>query len=82
MSQRLIIIGPGKGDIGEFYSSWGKVIRVLKVYLKSAGGYEMYSDFLSTGLPYHLPFSFDSSTASDFARDLIATGCEVQVVSA
>jgi hypothetical protein len=82
MSKRLIIVGPGKGDIGDFSMAWGRLFKVLQPYIKGRGGYDMYRDFLSTGLPYHLPFSFDPDTARAFANDLISVGCEVVIVPA
>ena len=82
MSRRLIIVGPGKGDLGDFLMVWGQLFKVLRSYIKGSGDYEMYRDFLSTGLPYHLPFSFDPDTARNFADDLIGVGCEVVIVPA
>ena len=82
MSRRLIIVGPGKGDIGDFSMAWGRLLNVLTSYIKGRGSYDMYRDFLSTGLPYHLPFSFDPDTARAFADELIGVGCEVVIVPA
>jgi hypothetical protein len=82
MATRLIIVGPGKGDIGDFSMAWGRLLEVLQSYVKGRGSYDMYRDFLSTGLPYHLPFSFDPDTARAFASDLIRVGCEVAIVPA
>jgi hypothetical protein len=82
MSKRLIIVGPGKGDLEEFSMVWGRLLEVIRYYIKGRGDYVMYRDFLSTGLPYHLPFSFDTDTAREFADDLIRVGCEVVIVPA
>ena len=78
---KLIITAPSNTPMA-FASAWIKTQAVFKKYVRCNGRYDTYEMFLSSGLPYHLPFSFDASQAESFATELRKAGCQVTVVAA
>ena len=77
---RLIITVPVQGKALGFARVWPAIDKILRNHLHGMGKNDMYGDFLSTGLPYHLPFSFSQEEAESFAQDLKAAGCDVLIV--
>ena len=76
---KLIITAPSNTSM-VFASTWIKTQAVFKKYVRCNGKYDVYEMFLSSGLPYHLPFSFDMSQAQSFAAELRKANCQVAVV--
>jgi hypothetical protein len=60
-SAKLIITAPANTSMA-FASAWIKTQSVFKKYVRCNGRYDTYEMFLSSGLPYHLPFSFELSS--------------------
>ena len=81
MRSRLILsVNVQGGFFSGFATLWPPIYKVLRAYLKGRGDFSVHADALSTGRPYHLPFSFENEEAKSIARDLKAAGCDVLIV--
>ena len=77
---RLVITAPSKGGLfSSFPSDWNKVRPLFMKFLRQSMWKEC-EEALQTGLPYHLPFSFESSEAEDFGAGLKAKGWGAVIV--
>jgi hypothetical protein len=76
--RRLIITPP---DPKVFRKYWSRIEGVLGKHLPQPWvGYDAYATFLSTGLPFHLPLSFEPVKAEALAKALEDVGCKVRSV--
>jgi hypothetical protein len=76
---RRLIITPPAPEV--FRKYWSKIECVLGEHMPQPWvGYDAYATFLSTGLPFHLPLSFESARAEALAKALEDVGCQVRTV--
>lgn len=81
-SCRLIVTAPAfQGLRSGFITAWPAIQEVLRKHLKTVNShFEFHRECMSSGLPYHFPFLFDSPAAEALANDLRGAGCEARIV--
>ncbi len=80
---RLIITGPGKGDLMVAANAISAILQAFRDnipnFLNTGPALDLYTGAMSTGLPFHLPYSFGEDAAREFRWQLEAAGCIVRV---
>jgi hypothetical protein len=81
---RLIVTAPGAFGSSELASSIGATLQAFhdNIPSRSAAIVGWYSDCLGSGLPFHVPFSFEHDAANEFKWQLEAAGCTVRLTDA
>ena len=79
---RVIVTAPGTWKDSAFSSAIGDMLKAFSDNIPSASAtlVDVYSDSLGSGLPYHVPFSFELDAANEFKWQLEAAGCTVRGV--
>ncbi len=73
---RLIITAPNQS----FMPFWHKAEGVFLRFLPGWKNYDAYATSLATGLPFHLPLSFQPDEAEALAGALRALNCTVRIL--
>ena len=78
---RLIVTAPGSWKNSAFTNALGDMLKAFSdnIPMASTTLVDVYSGALGSGLPYHLPFSFELDAANEFQWQLEAAGCMVRV---
>jgi hypothetical protein len=79
---RLIVTGPGKGDLMVVSRAIRAILQAFQDNIPNfnlSEDLEPFSGAMNTGLPFHVPFSFEEDAAREFRWQLEAAGCAVRV---
>ena len=78
---RLIVTAPGTWRDTAFSNAIGDMLKAFSDNIPSASAtlVDVYTDSLGSGLPYHVPFSFELDAGNEFKWQLEAAGCKVRM---